>query len=93
MEQNEQNNNNNPNETKEPKKKKEKTDSKSKKPGLSEFIADHKSEFKKIVWPKKIEVVKKTGTVIVTSVFVGAVIFCMVTVFTELQALIINVLN
>ena len=54
MEQNEQNNNNNPNETKEPKKKKEKTDSKSKKPGLSEFIADHKSEFKKLFGLRKL---------------------------------------
>ena len=91
MEQNKQNNTENQDGKKEIKEKK--TDSKSKKAGLSEIIADHKSEFKKIVWPKKMEVVKKTGVVIVTSIFVGAVIFCMDTVFTELQTLVINVLN
>ena len=91
MDENNQNNTNNPKEQKESKKVNK--DSKNKKPGLSETIADHKAEFKKIVWPNKSEVVKKTGTVIVTSIFIGVVVFCMDTVFSQLQALLINVLN
>ncbi len=52
------------------------------KPGLGVVIADHKAEFKKIIWPKRNEVIKKTATVIVTSVIIGLVIFCMDTVYT-----------
>ena len=41
-----------------------------------------KAEFKKIVWPSRKEVGKNTVTVIVTSLIIGAVIFCMDTVIT-----------
>ncbi|MCI8342518.1 MAG: preprotein translocase subunit SecE [Firmicutes bacterium] len=58
-----------------------KNNPKSEKPGLSVIIADHKAEFKKIIWPKKDEVVKKTATVVVTSLVIGVIIFCMDTVY------------
>jgi len=57
------------------------------------FVADHVAEFKKIIWPTKNDVAKKTATVIVTSIFIGAVIFCMDTVFSQLQNIIISVLG
>ncbi len=91
MDENNQNNTNNPKEQKEPKK--ANSAAKNQKPGFGELVADHKAEFKKIVWPNKSDVIKKTGTVIVTSIFIGAVVFCMDTVFSQLQALLINVLN
>lgn len=90
MEENNQNITNNPNVKNESKK--EKKDSKPKKQ-KSSFVADHVAEFKKIVWPNKNEVVKKTATVIVTSICMGVIIFCMDTVFSQLQNLIITVLN
>ena len=91
MEENNQNITNNPSEKNDSKK--AKNDSKSKKQGSSGFVADHVAEFKKIVWPNKGDVIKKTATVIVTSIFFGAVIFCMDTVFSQLQSLLITVLN
>ena len=92
MEQENQNNNTtNPNEKKESRK--PKADSKANKQSFSDVVADHKAEFKKIVWPKRPEVIKKTATVIVTSIFIGAVIFCMDTVFAQLQPLLVNILN
>ncbi len=66
MEENNQNITNNPSEKNESKK--AKNDSKSKKQGSSGFVADHVAEFKKIVWPNKGDVIKKTATVIVTSI-------------------------
>lgn len=54
---------------------------KHKKPSLGAVIADHKAEFKKIVWPKKDEIAKKTATVIVTSLLIGLIVFCYDTVF------------
>lgn len=82
----EQNTTNNPNE------KKAKTSAKAK-PGFGALVADHKAEFRKIVWPKKDEVAKKTVTVIVTSLFIGLIIFCMDTVFTGGQNLAMSLLG
>ena len=48
-----------------------------KKDNDKDTFADYKAEFKKIVWPTRIEVVKKTATVIVTSFIIGVIIFCM----------------
>ncbi len=53
-----------------------------KKPSFGAVVADHKAEFRKIVWPQKDEMVKKVGTVIVVSLIVGAIVFCYDTVFT-----------
>ncbi len=80
---------NNPNVKNESSKKPEKA----KKSKFSETVADHKAEFKKIIWPSRSEVGKKTVTVLVTSVIIGAVIFCMDTVFTTLQSLAMNLMG
>lgn len=56
-------------------------------------FADYKAEFKKIVWPTRPEVVKKTATVIVTSLIIGAIIFCMDTVFNAGYGAIIGLLG
>jgi len=73
--------------------KKAKPADKKKKSSFSAVVADHKGEFKKIVWAKPAEVVKKTGAVIVVSLFLGAVIFGMDSVFTGLQSLVIKLLS
>ena len=86
----EQNTTNNPNEKHETKK--AKTTAKAK-PGFGALVADHKAEFRKIVWPKKDEVAKKTVTVIVTSLFIGLIIFCMDTIFTGGQNLAMSLLG
>ena len=52
MDENNQNNTNNPKEQKEPKK--ANSAAKNQKPGFGELVADHKAEFKKIVWPIKV---------------------------------------
>ncbi|MBR5270411.1 MAG: preprotein translocase subunit SecE, partial [Anaerotignum sp.] len=52
-----------------------------------------KAEFKKIVWPDRPEVVKKTATVVVTSLIIGAIIFCMDTVFNAGYGVIIGLLG
>ena len=80
---------NNPNVKNEPKKKPEKA----KKSKFSEVVADHKAEFKKIVWPSRKEVGKNTVTVIVTSLIIGAVIFCMDTVITGAQTAAMSLLG
>ncbi len=64
--------------TKEQKKLPKKND----KPTFSETIADYKAEFKKIVWPTKQELAKKTVTVILTSLLVGVIITCMDMVYS-----------
>ena len=56
-------------------------------------FADYKAEFKKIVWPTRPEAVKRTATVIVTSFIIGAIIFCMDTVFTAGYSAIIGLLG
>ena len=60
-----------------------------KKDNDKDTFADYKAEFKKIVWPTRIEVVKKTATVIVTSFIIG----CMDTVFTAGYSAIIGLLG
>ena len=64
--------------TKEQKKLPKKND----KPTFSETIADYKAEFKKIVWPTRQELAKKTVTVILTSLLVGVIITCMDMVYS-----------
>ena len=64
--------------TKEQKKLPKKND----KPTFSETIADYKAECKKIVWPTKQELAKKTVTVILTSLLVGVIITCMDMVYS-----------
>lgn len=64
-----------------------------KKDSNKDTFADYKAEFKKIVWPSKPEVVKKTATVVVTSLIIGAIIFCMDTVFTAGYSTIIGLLG
>ena len=41
---------------------------------ISEWFTGIKSEFKRVTWPTKTEVVKMTVTVITTSALVGAII-------------------
>ena len=53
-----------------------------KKSSFSDKVQDYKAEFRKIVWPNRAEVGKKTLTVIVTSLLVSVIIFCMDTVYT-----------
>lgn len=64
-----------------------------KKDNDKDTFADYKAEFKKIVWPTRPEVVKRTATVIVTSFIIGAIIFCMDTVFTAGYSAIIGLLG
>ena len=64
-----------------------------KKDNDKDTFADYKAEFKKIVWPTRPEVVKKTATVVVTSLIVGAIIFCMDTVFNAGYSAIIGLLG
>ena len=64
-----------------------------KKDNDKDTFADYKAEFKKIVWPTRVEVVKKTATVIVTSFLIGVIIFCMDTVFTAGYSAIIGLLG
>lgn len=54
-------------------KKEKKNDSKK----SGNFISEHKAEFRKIVWPSRKELLKETATVIVISLFVGAIIIAM----------------
>ena len=53
-----------------------------KKGKLAQSFTDHKAEFKKIIWPNRKDVAKKTGTVIVTSLLFGVIIFCMDTIYS-----------
>ncbi len=45
------------------------------------FVAAHKAEFRKISWPSREDLFKQTVTVIIISLIVGAVIFCLDSVF------------
>lgn len=82
----------NPDVKKEPKKnaKKEK---KSDKPSFSEHLADYKAEFKKIVWPNRNEVAKNTVTVVITSLMIGAILFCMDSIYTTGYSLLVNLIK
>ncbi len=46
------------------------------------FFAEHKAELKKVTWPTKDELVKETVTVIIVSLLVGVIIFCMDTILS-----------
>lgn len=70
-----------------------KTAKATKKDNDKDTFADYKAEFKKIVWPSRPEVAKKTVTVVVTSLIIGAIIFCMDTVFTAGYSAIIGLLG
>jgi len=70
-----------------------KTTKTTKKDNGKDTFADYKAEFKKIVWPSRPDVVKKTATVIVTSLIIGAIIFCMDTVFNAGYSAIIGLLG
>lgn len=89
----EQKNENITNEPKEKDETKKVKASAKKKPSFSEIVADHIAEYKKIIWPKPAETGKKTVMVVIVSLFIGGVIFCMDTVFTELQSLVIHLLS
>lgn len=63
--------------------KKAKTESKdSEKKGLKTSFKEFRGEFKKIIWPNRSELTKKTITVVVTSLSFGLLIFAMDTVFS-----------
>lgn len=82
----------NPNEKNEQVKKQAKPKQENKKPGLMSFLKDCKAETKKIIWPDRAEVFKKTGTVIFTSLLVGAILFAMDSVYSTLLNLVFNAL-
>ena len=75
--------------TKEQKKLPKKND----KPTFSDTVADYKAEFKKIVWPTKQELAKKTVTVILTSLLVGVIISCMDIIYSAGYDCILNLLG
>ena len=60
---------------------------------FTETIKDYKAEFNKIIWPNRTEVSKKTVTVMVTSLLIGVIIFCMDTVFTTGLNLLIDLIG
>lgn len=63
--------------------KKEKSDSKdSDKKSLKTSFKEFRGEFKKIIWPSRSELVKKTVTVVITSLSFGLLVFAMDTVFS-----------
>lgn len=62
------------------KKKQEKDDSDKK--SLMTAFREFRGEFKKIIWPARVELIKKTATVIVTSLSFGLLIFVMDTIFS-----------
>ena len=64
-----------------------------KKDNDKDSFADYKAEFKKIIWPSRTDIVKRTATVVVTSLIVGVIIFCMDTVFTAGYSAIIGLLG
>ena len=53
-----------------------KSDKKPEKKGGS-FLAEHRAEMRKVTWPNRQELMKETVTVLVVSLLVGAIIFCM----------------
>lgn len=63
----------------EPKKNKEYNENKK---SLSSSFKDFRGEFRKIIWPNRSELTKKTTTVVVTSLCFGLIIFAMDTIFS-----------
>ena len=64
-----------------PKKKSDKSEKSEKSGGLKKLFSDIRSEFTKIIWVSKEELVKQTITVIFVSLFFGLIIFGMDAVF------------
>ena len=60
---------------------KSKNESKKKRSTLAEW----KAEYKRLSWPGRDIVTKNTVTVVVTSLIIGAIIFCMDSVITGVQ--------
>ncbi len=89
----EENNTTNPNEKNESKKQKKQQPKKNAKPSFSETVADYKAEFKKIVWPTRQDLAKKTVTVILTSLLVGVIITCMDFVYSGGYDWVLNLLG
>ena len=85
--------NNITNQTNEEKKTKPTPTATKKKDNDKDSFADYKAEFKKIIWPSPTDLVKRTATVIVTSLIVGVIIFCMDTVFSAGYSAIIGLLG
>lgn len=61
--------------------KKSKTKDEDKK-SLGDSFRDFRGEFRKIIWPNRSELTKKTLTVIITSLSFGLIIFVMDTIFS-----------
>ena len=89
----EEKNTTNPSEKNELKQAKPKQVKQVNKASFSDTIADYKAEFKKIIWPKRDELSKKTVTVIITSLLVGVIIFCMDTIYTTGYNFILSLLG
>lgn len=89
----EEKNTTNPSEKNELKQAKPKQEKKENKASFSDAVADYKAEFKKIIWPKRDELSKKTVTVIITSLLVGVIIFCMDTIYTTGYNFILSLLG
>lgn len=83
----------NENEKNETKKVTLKQDKKGDKASFADTVADYKAEFKKIIWPKRDELSKKTVTVIMTSLLIGVIIFCMDTIYTTGYDYILSLLG
>ncbi|MBR1443000.1 MAG: preprotein translocase subunit SecE [Firmicutes bacterium] len=91
MEENTKNTQNEKSQNQEEKKDKKKNDKKSDKKSFSYILGQYKGEFRKIVWPKKEDLVKETLTVIVISLMVGAIIagydYIFSTIFEQISKL------
>ncbi len=57
---------------------------------LKDTYHDYLGEFRKIVWPSRQDLVKKTVTVVITSLLFGLVIFVMDTIYSAGLQLFIN---
>ena len=64
------------------------TEGKSRK--ISDFWTGVKAEFKKIVWPKRDDVIKQAIAVITSSIVLGAIIFALDLVFKILLNFVIK---
>ena len=60
---------------------------------ISAFFKDFKAEFRKIIWPSRDELAKKTVTVIITSLLIGVLVFALDTVYTTGYSFILNLLG
>ena len=58
-----------------------------------ETAKDYKAEFDKISWPNREELIKKTLTVIVTSLLIGFIVYLIDSAFGIGYSLILNLLS